>query len=206
MNPYTTLDVPTDATAEDIKQAFRAKSKLHHPDKGGDHDTFVQIQLAYEVLTDPDRRKHFDETGSIDPRTPSPQSELLNLIAATVERLASVETTDVLDIVKRTIIENQKSYGQQAHQARIQSGKFAEAAKRLTSPGMTVNPAADLLLKRSQAFSDQAAKADLQREFGTRLLSLLEVYRYQVDKTTDPWTVAYGQGNTFADLLRGGSR
>ena len=75
---------------------------------------------------------------------------------------------------------------------------------------MTVNSAADLLLKRSQAYSDQAAKADLQREFGTRLLSLLEVYRYQVDsKPVSPWAASSlqnYQSSILADLLREGPR
>lgn len=63
MNPYTELDVSTDASLETIKQQYRTLAQMHHPDKGGDEDIFKRIKLAYEILSDPIRRKHYDITG-----------------------------------------------------------------------------------------------------------------------------------------------
>ena len=56
MNYYDVLGVPTDASEADIKKAFRKLASQHHPDKGGDTDKFQQIQEAYEVLGDANRR------------------------------------------------------------------------------------------------------------------------------------------------------
>ena len=63
MNPYTELDVSTDASLETIKQQYRTLAQMHHPDKGGDEDIFKRIKLAYEILSDPIRRKQYDMTG-----------------------------------------------------------------------------------------------------------------------------------------------
>ena len=63
MNPYTELDVPVDASLETIKQRYRTFAQMYHPDKGGDEDIFKRIKLAYEILSDPDRRKQYDITG-----------------------------------------------------------------------------------------------------------------------------------------------
>ena len=63
MNPYTELDVSTDASLETIKQQYRTLAQMHHPDKGGDEDIFKRIKLAYEILSDPIRRKQYDITG-----------------------------------------------------------------------------------------------------------------------------------------------
>lgn len=63
MNPYTELDLPVTATSEEIKQRYRTLAQMHHPDKGGDEKLFKCIKLAYEILSDPIRRKQYDITG-----------------------------------------------------------------------------------------------------------------------------------------------
>lgn len=68
MNYYSTLDVPTTASADDIKKAYRKLAKEHHPDTGGDGDKFKQITEAYNILSDVDKRRLVDR--GIDPTAP----------------------------------------------------------------------------------------------------------------------------------------
>lgn len=65
-NYYDILGVKKDASADEIKKAFRKKAQKHHPDAGGDEETFKQINEAYEVLSDPEKRKMFDRFGTVD--------------------------------------------------------------------------------------------------------------------------------------------
>ena len=44
------LGLKRSASQEEIRQAYRAKARSSHPDKGGDHDEFIRIQKAYENL------------------------------------------------------------------------------------------------------------------------------------------------------------
>lgn len=60
MNYYEILGVDDKATADDIKRAFRKLASQHHPDKGGDHAKFQEIQKAYETLSDNSRRQQYD--------------------------------------------------------------------------------------------------------------------------------------------------
>jgi DnaJ-class molecular chaperone len=62
-NPYQTLGVARDATSEDIKRAYRKLASQHHPDRGGDTQKFQEIQVAYDTLTDPQRRAALDNPG-----------------------------------------------------------------------------------------------------------------------------------------------
>lgn len=57
---YATLGVSRTATASDIKQAFRRLASQHHPDKGGDTKKFQEIQAAYAVLGDEQKRAEYD--------------------------------------------------------------------------------------------------------------------------------------------------
>ena len=66
---YEVLGVPRRATADDIKKAFRSMARKHHPDlkpagereKAG--EAFKEINEAYEVLSDPEKRRKYDELG-----------------------------------------------------------------------------------------------------------------------------------------------
>lgn len=61
---YAVLGVSKDASAQEIKKAYRKKAKQHHPDKHPDdpqaEDRFKEIGEAYAVLNDPEQRQQYD--------------------------------------------------------------------------------------------------------------------------------------------------
>ncbi len=74
---YEILGVPRTASAEDIRRAHRRLARQYHPDVNKSADAahrFAQIQEAYEALSDPEKRRRYDEYGhagvhaSEDPR------------------------------------------------------------------------------------------------------------------------------------------
>jgi curved DNA-binding protein CbpA len=63
-NHYETLGVPRDATAEQVKRAFRRAASKAHPDKeGGDAKKMAEINRAWECLGNAQRRLTYDQTG-----------------------------------------------------------------------------------------------------------------------------------------------
>lgn len=60
---YEILGVPRNASQEDIKKTFRKLAIEHHPDKGGDAEKFKELNEAYSVLSDPQKRTAYDQFG-----------------------------------------------------------------------------------------------------------------------------------------------
>ncbi len=62
---YQILGVSKSATQDEIKKAFRKLAHEHHPDKhGGSEAKFKEINEAYQVLSNPDKRKQYDQFGT----------------------------------------------------------------------------------------------------------------------------------------------
>jgi len=60
MDYYGILGVAKTATPDEIKKAYRKLASQHHPDKGGDKVKFQEIQSAYDVLSNSDKRQQYD--------------------------------------------------------------------------------------------------------------------------------------------------
>ena len=115
MNPYTELDVSVTASTEDIKQRYRTLAQMHHPDKGGDEEIFKRIKLAYEILSDPVRRKQYDITGETT-TTNAKDEAIANIVQILLHvvpsfnvdeddliKIAEAETRTMLDLVNKDI-------------------------------------------------------------------------------------------------------
>lgn len=59
-NYYEVLEVQENATQDEIKVAYRKLAKKNHPDKGGNEDKFKKISVAYDILSDENKRKDYD--------------------------------------------------------------------------------------------------------------------------------------------------
>ena len=58
---YKTLGVSENASADEIKKAYRKLANQHHPDKGGDQAKFKDISVAYDTLGDANKRAEYDQ-------------------------------------------------------------------------------------------------------------------------------------------------
>ena len=79
---YSTLGVDWSESASGIHEAYRRLAKQYHPDYAGDAATakFQDIQQAYEILSDPEKRKRYDRSIVPNHRTAAQGPDCVNII------------------------------------------------------------------------------------------------------------------------------
>ena len=86
MNPYDVLGVSKDAPADEIKKVYRKLARTNHPDLNpGDaaaEARFKDISVAYDILSDPDKRRDFDEFGEVSLQAGACHSLLLYFLVS----------------------------------------------------------------------------------------------------------------------------
>jgi curved DNA-binding protein CbpA len=131
MNPYKELDVSITATTEEIKQRYRVLAQLHHPDKGGDEETFKRIKEAYEILIDPLRRRNFDQTGDYSP-TADLTSEAFSKLSEFLQQLINridPDKDDLLFLLRKNI----QDLHTESHRNQILANKYIKNLETIKS-------------------------------------------------------------------------
>jgi len=66
MDPYSVLGISKTATQDEIRKAYRSLAMKHHPDRGGNEETFKQVNEAYTTIGDAKKRAQYDSGFSYD--------------------------------------------------------------------------------------------------------------------------------------------
>lgn len=116
-DPYQVLGVARTATADEIRTRYLALAKQHHPDAGGSEEIFAAISAANDILSDPEKRERFDQTGRVDDAEAKAHITALAFIAQMVMNILQSDQpvhpkhaiTSMRQLATRNIVEAQKA-------------------------------------------------------------------------------------------------
>lgn len=197
---YAALELERGADAADVKRAYRKKAQEHHPDKGGDKERFQVVKSTYEVLSDPDRRKRYDETGETGQQH-DPREEMLGILAQlmmTIIDKVDVDHTNVIETMRAQISGVQAQHSQSIENNRKRIRVRERALKRLKAK-TGENILASMLRADIMATEAAIQRIEGEQEKVKAMLALLDDYEYKVDQQVSPYAnirVTMFSGNT----------
>lgn len=179
---YDILGIAKDAAYEAIKKAYRKKAFATHPDSGGTDAEFHAVQLAYDVLSDEDRRKIYDETG-VTGEAKNPDDQCMEALIAMALEL----TEKIMDVDHQNLVEHMRQQlnisigNNNTHKAMLKEkiAKFKKASVRFKVVDGKPNTFKEALANQAAKWEDSIAGIDAVNAKCSRSLELLSDFTYE---------------------------
>lgn len=201
---YEALGLLKEATAEEIKAAYRKLAQMHHPDKGGNSDRFQEVQTAYDTLSNPDRRADYDRSGQGSPDKP-PLRDLA--IAEFALMINTLMNNPQLDFSKSSIVTymgqlatsklNHIQIQREQVEAKIAREESARDRVSVEKGDNLVAMVLDGMIRNdNHALSQMQAAEEVLAE----VLRILDDHKYRLDEdplttTSTPWATFFIKSN-----------
>lgn len=202
MDYYQMLGVERDASDEAIRKAYkRAASKVHPDKEGGSHEAFLELKKAFDTLTDPILRQAYDlgcPGASLQLEVLEAQKEVATLFVTIANRVSSNGNfrghINLIQEMKEFIESGMLAIGPQLRDPPAVAKALRKVHRRLKKNGGPKSFLHDAL--NEQRKNNWLHYRELQgnRRHLHLMLTLVESYEYEVDKTPVPGWGSSGLG------------
>lgn len=181
MDFYEILGVERDASIETIRQAYRQKAKVAHPDAGGDAERFKELERAARTLTDPERRKKYDASSMVSDDVDNTDALALRRIGNVIETILmsdpAPDRRDFIASVRETL---RDLIDDQLREATIASMEIAKRKKLMAGLRTTdsYDPVRSLIQVRVGELETIAEAMDVQIRVLRRAVEMLKTYSF----------------------------
>lgn len=128
---YAVLGVGKNASAAEIRKAYRRLVKTAHPDVGGDAKAFIEINCAYNVLSDPKQRELYDLSGDTgDFNVLQLQMDIIQSLADLLESVLQIAAQQRIPLDSVRFVETMKSIAKDVKRERERGKNEAMDALR----------------------------------------------------------------------------
>lgn len=188
--PYGILGVSREATDETIKDAWRDIVFKCHPDVSNEAtiDKFLEIQWAYEFLTDPIKRKKYDETGEIDDREleleEAAKENIVSLLKALIYEDARVlkdpREVNLVELMAKRIRAEIKNTDLEKSSLIVMKEKLREIRERFYNRNNGSNIIDEALEKEISTIESKQNDNGVRKALFEKMLSIVENYSYML--------------------------
>lgn len=182
---YDELGVSKEASTEDIKRAYRSRSKETHPDAGGDPAEFRALARAYGILSNQESRKRYDRGETPDAiEAGDPDAEAVAIIKSLFIEIVTGSDNPYaspLDEIRKRIGAKQAQGRELIALQRKLIARLEKAKAKLKAKGEEnfLTPTLEQQIKIAEA---SISRVEHELRIGDRVKELVDGYEYEVEK------------------------
>ena len=183
MGYYEDLGVDKDTPIEEIKKAYKTKSRKTHPDLGGNRDEFDKVKTAYEVLSVPIKKTRYDkgEEPDLPPIDELARTQLMQMFLSLVGG-CDVKHMDIVTDMKDNIQRSKMNLSNAKKQSMDKKEMWDEVKSRLKHDGSSP----DFLRFVVEKEIDKIAMFDVEYKRTVLVLEMMDdmvdTYQYDFDE------------------------
>ena len=134
---YEILDVPASTGQEGIKNAYKARARERHPDKpAGSTEAFQELNEAYSILRNPEKRARYDRGESTDDKTPIEKTAAAKLGMLFQQGIVMADDhKNLIDIIRTDVASNNLAMINAIDELNNNIGKFKHVLDRVQYNG-----------------------------------------------------------------------
>jgi len=184
MGYYEDLGVDKDTTKEEMKKAYKAKSKKTHPDLGGNRCDFEKVKTAYEVLSDPIKKERYDngEDTDLPPIDDLARSQLMGMFVNAVSDGTNIEQADIIGDLEKQLEQSVVNLVRAEQRNRKVEEKWNKVKVRLRHDG-SISDVFGFVIKKEL---DKVSKFDVEHARTVLVLNkmkeMVDTYEYKYEK------------------------
>lgn len=181
---YDDLGLKTDCTSAEIKQQYRLLAHQHHPDRGGDEEQFKRIKFAYEILSDPVKRAHYDSTGENYDQV-NVDNEVVTRLSNMISQFTQQINPDFDDLIVTMKVDIQQAQ-HQTHNAIIQCNvmiqKLNVIAQKIKMKKEGENLLRSFVEEKIKHHYNELATHQITLIIYKKMLEMLEDYHFSLEE------------------------
>jgi curved DNA-binding protein CbpA len=181
---YDDLGLLPDCTPAEIKQQYRILAQQHHPDLGGDEEQFKRIKTAYEILSDPVKRAHYDSTGENYSEV-DVNNEVITRLSNMIAQFTQQLNPDFDDLILKMKVDIQQAQ-HQTHNAIILCNSMIQKLTIIAEKIKLKKPGENLLRSfvetRITQYNNELASHQLTLIVFKKMLEILEDYHFSLEE------------------------
>jgi len=181
---YDDLGLLPDCTQAEIKHQYRILAHQHHPDRGGDEEQFKRIKLAYEILSDPVKRAHYDSTGENFDEV-DVNNEVITRLSNMIAQFTQQINPEFDDLILKMKVDIQQAQ-HQTHNAIIMCNSMIQKlnviAQKIKLKKEGENLLRSFVESRINQYNNELASHHLTLIVYKKMLDILEEYHFSLEE------------------------
>lgn len=184
---YKTLGVSKGADKKAIRKAYLNRAKKTHPDSGGNKDKFALVKKAYDILSDEERRKRYDDLGDDSDTVDNSQGDAIQTVAHYLNLVLqdcanggrSPIEIDIMSSIRSKINSGISEAQKQIRIAKQMLDIDKKMKGRFKSKGENIMES--ILISRFQALENQIKNQTLWEEKQKNALEMIKDFTFKYD-------------------------